>query len=89
MANYFSDNSDLIFHFSNADLREVVELIEHGFEENTEADAHNPGPESYDDAIDIYKASLELLGDLSSNFVAPRSASIDATGSRLENGKVI
>jgi len=32
---------------------------------------------------------LEIVGDLSANFIAPRAASIDEEGATLENGKVI
>lgn len=89
MTNYFSDNPDLLFHFSNMDLREVVGLIEDGYEENRAAIPEQQGPESYEEAIEVYRESLELLGDISANFVAPRSASIDAAGSQLRDGKVI
>jgi alkylation response protein AidB-like acyl-CoA dehydrogenase len=51
--------------------------------------SEQPVPESYEEAIDVYRESLELLGDISANFIAPRSASIDAAGSQLRDGKVI
>ena len=85
MTNYFSDNPDLLFHFSSMDLREVVDLIEAGYEA---ADSEWPGPESYEEAIEVYRESIDLLGDLSANFVAPRSAAIDVAGSELRDGKI-
>lgn len=89
MTNYFSDNPDLLFHYSNMDLREIVQLLEDGYANGTAAEPEQSGPEKYEEAIDIYRESLELLGDISANFIAPRSASIDAEGSKLRDGKVI
>ena len=31
MANYFTDNPDIVFHFNQLDLREVVEIAEDGY----------------------------------------------------------
>jgi alkylation response protein AidB-like acyl-CoA dehydrogenase len=89
MTNYFSDNRDLQIHFSNMELREIVDLLEAGYIQRTGDELEPPGPGDYEEAIDVYRESLELLGDISANFVAPRSASIDASGSQLRDGKVI
>jgi len=88
MANYFSDNSDLLFHFSDMDLSEIVHLIECGYQNDAATGDSVPGPENYEEAIEVYRESIELLGDISANFIAPRSASIDADGSEFHDGKV-
>ena len=89
MTNFFSDNPDLLFHFSNMDLRKIVGLIENEYRTNSEDATEQAGPANYEDAIDIYRQSLELLGDISAKFIAPRSASIDVEGSHLRDGKVV
>ena len=83
MANFFSDNRDLQDHFAEFDLQEVVDLIEQGYVEREDA-----GPASFEEAIDIYRESLDVLGDISANYIAPRSAEIDELGSELVDGKV-
>ncbi|MFL0810904.1 MAG: acyl-CoA dehydrogenase family protein [Agarilytica sp.] len=86
MPNFFSDNKDLMFHFEQLDLEKAVSLLEHNFE----PDEKDPlRPESFEEAMEIYRSSLELCGDISGNFIAPRSEAIDMEGARLENGKVI
>lgn len=84
MANYFSDNDDLQSHFLEIDLQDIVDLMENGY-----VDADDTGLASYEDAIDTFRESLDLLGDISANFIAPRSAAIDEEGSELVDGKVI
>ena len=88
MANYFSDNRDLLLHFSSADLGVVVELLESGYDAGSGGVDEPPGPENYAEAMDVYRESLDVLGDICANFIAPRSAAIDAAGSELLDGKV-
>lgn len=85
MANFFNDNADLQFQFQHLNLQEVVEIMEHGY---TEHQQYNYAPRDYHDALDNYRKVLEIVGDLAANFIAPRAASVDESGSRLENGHV-
>ncbi|MFT5084431.1 MAG: alkylation response protein AidB-like acyl-CoA dehydrogenase [Lentisphaeria bacterium] len=85
MPNFFTDNKDLMFHFENIDLEKAVAIIEHDFE----PDENDPlRPSSYHDAMEMYRSSLELCGDISANFIAPRSQAIDTEGALLIDGKV-
>lgn len=84
MANYFTDNPDLVDAFARLDLSDVVELLEHGY-----TDDDPMAPRSYADAVEQYEAALEMVGDIAANFIAPRSQDIDSEGARLENGEVI
>ena len=88
MTNFFSDNPDLVFHFSNLELRDIVDLIECDYEKNPAQAESLSGPDNYEEAMEIYRDSVELLGDISANYVAPRSLSIDADGSELKDGRV-
>ncbi|MDH4071192.1 MAG: acyl-CoA dehydrogenase family protein [Ignavibacteria bacterium] len=85
MPNYFTENRDLVNQFNKLELRKVVEILEHGY---TQAREYDFAPKSYEEALEIYKGSLELVGDISGNFIAPRAEAVDAEGARLENGTV-
>ena len=85
MPNYFSDNPDLLFHFSQLDIKEAVGISEDDYKYAAEY-AH--APTNYEDAMENYRRVLELIGDISGNFIAERAASVDVEGPKLENGKV-
>jgi hypothetical protein len=85
MHNFFLDNADLRFHLDRLDLEDVIEILEHGY---TQAKEYDFAPNNYGEALQIYRSSLELVGDLAANFVLPRARSVDEEGARLENGKV-
>lgn len=85
MPNFFTDNSDLQFYFNNLDLKEVVEIAEEGYEQSKE---YNYAPVDYEDAIENYRKVLEVLGDITGNYIADRAADIDSEGALFENGKV-
>ena len=85
MENYFTDNEDIIDFFQHMDIRRLVAMQERQY---TEAVQHDYAPENYEDAVDSYRRALELVGDLSANFIAPRAADVDLEGARLIDGKV-
>ena len=88
MSNFFTDNDDILFLFHHMDLAELARVQERGF-----ADARNPqidyAPSDEADAIDNYRRTLEIAGDIAGNTIAPRSEQIDAEGNTLnEDGTV-
>jgi len=85
MANYFTDNTDLLFHFDRLKLEEVVEIAERGY---TEARRYPYAPTDYQDALDNYRKVLEIVGDVTANTVAPQAAAVDEEGSHFADGKV-
>jgi alkylation response protein AidB-like acyl-CoA dehydrogenase len=85
MANYFSDNSDIVYHFEHLDLKEIVEFVEDKYSQAAKFDY---APVNYEDAIENYRRVLEITGDIAANFIAPRSPEIDKEGAQLQNGKV-
>ena len=85
MANYFLDNTDLVYQFERLDLKEVVELTEDNYKQ---AKKFNYAPVNYEDAIENYRKIMEVVGDIAANYIAPRAASIDEEGAVFENGKV-
>ncbi len=85
MPNFFSDNTDLLFQFDRLDLQEVVEILENKY---TFAKQYDSAPKNYQEAEENYRGALELLGDLSANFIAPRAMAVDHEGAHHQNGKV-
>ncbi|NWF90563.1 MAG: acyl-CoA dehydrogenase family protein [Ignavibacteriaceae bacterium] len=85
MANYFSDNQDLLFHFEKLDLREVVDFLEENYSQSKK---FNYAPVNYQDAKENFKRILEITGDIAANYIAPRSPSIDDEGATFKDGKV-
>lgn len=71
--NYFTDNSDLQFHFNHLDLAEVISLRENNFTESG-------GASSLEEALKSYYEKLELVGELSAEKIEPRAAAVDLEG---------
>ncbi len=85
MPNFFTENSDLVFHFNNLDYRRIVEIAEDNFEQAKE---FNYAPVNYEDAMENYRKVLEMTGDLTGNYIAPRAADVDIEGAQYADGKV-
>lgn len=84
MSNFYTNNKDLEFIFENMDLEFIVELMENYFQESEEVNHFD----SYSEALEYYKASLELLGKICGEQIAPRRSLIDQEGSKLIDGEV-
>ncbi len=86
MANFFTDNEDLIFNFDFWNLTELAELKEDGFAEAAEFDY---APIDAADAVDNYRRSLEVVGEIAADCIAPRAEDVDRQGHTLGDGVVI
>ena len=85
MSNFFRDNQDLLFHLKNMDLSSIVTLRENNF---TEKKLCPEAPVDLNDALDNYARALEIVGEISGEFIAPRAAQVDEDGAELINGEV-
>ena len=85
MPNFFTDNEDIQFQLDHLDLREIVELREEGY---TEHERFPYAPENYEDALDNYRKTLEVLGEIAGEFIAPRAPDVDQIGAQLKDGVV-
>lgn len=85
MANFFTDNPDLLYQFSKLDLEEIVQLTENDYHES---EKYPDAPVNYEDAKENYFKVLEIVGDITANFIAPNAAAVDEEGAIFENGKV-
>ena len=85
MTNYYQDNSDIQFQIKSRDLNRVVSLVEDDFEDQK---TYAYAPKDLEDALDNYERVLEIVGEISGDFVAPRARDVDATGARYVDGEV-
>ncbi len=86
MANFYKDNDDIQFLFRHMNVSCVAGIIEEGFKFAKEFDY---APADAAEAIENYDLVLDSLGQLSGDFIAPRSEDIDRQGSTLdEDGTV-
>jgi len=86
MANFFTDNPDLLFHLQHPMMQKIVELKERNF---AEKDKFNYAPIDFEDAIDSYEKILEVVGEICGDIVAPNAESVDAEGPQVINNEVI
>ncbi len=80
MANFYKDNNDIQFLFKHLDLDELVGYLEDGFSFTSEFDY---APASVKEAVTNYELVLDSVGQLSGDFIAPRSEDIDREGNTL------
>ncbi|MBM4046611.1 MAG: acyl-CoA dehydrogenase, partial [Planctomycetes bacterium] len=85
MPNFFTDNEDIQFFFKHMDIAEIVSLQERQY---AEAKEYDEAPSDYADAIDNYRRTLEVTGDIAGEFIAPKAAEVDEVGAQLHDGKV-
>jgi alkylation response protein AidB-like acyl-CoA dehydrogenase len=85
MPNFFLDNTDILFHFDKLNLEEAVNILEDDY---TYAKSYKHAPKNYADAKENFRKTLELIGDIAANFIAPRAADVDLEGNLLQDGKV-
>lgn len=85
MANFFTENHDIQFHFNRLNLEEVINMLEDNYEETKK---FNYAPNNYEDAIENYRKVMEVVGDIAGNFIASRAADVDFEGAQHKDGKV-
>lgn len=85
MPNFYKDNDDIQFHMKHINLDKVIELVEHNFEDKGKFDY---APVNAVDAKDSYDRILNIVGDITGNFIAPRAAEVDEESAHFENGEV-
>ena len=85
MSNFYTDDPDLQRQLETLDLRRIVALREDDYEQARE---FAYAPHDYDDALDSYRRTLEIVGDIAGEFVAPRAEDVDREGATLVDGEV-
>lgn len=85
MANAYTDYPEIKFHMQHELMNRIVELKERGYEDK---DKYDYAPQDFDDAMDSYDKTLEIVGDVTSNVIAPNAEAVDEEGPHCENGRV-
>ena len=85
MSNFFTDNADLQQTLRSLDLARIVRLREDGY---AQARDFAYAPRDFEDAVDSYARTLEIVGDLAGEYIAPRAEDVDRAGSKLNQGEV-
>ncbi len=85
MPNFFLDNDDIQFMFDRMNVRELAELQElHA--ENGDADYV---PMDGDEAVDNYHRTLEVVGEVAAETIAPNAERVDREGNTLNEGGTV
>lgn len=83
MPNFYDDNPDVQFYVDKwIDWEPLVRLTEYDFK----------APDAFknvEEALEVYKGILDLMGSFSADEIAPRAAQIDLEHPKLVNGDVI
>jgi len=86
MSNFFLDNEDIQFLFNHIDLPALARLQEDEFKQ---VGGDNYGPLNAADAVDNYRRTLTILGEICGEMIAPNAEQVDREGNALnENGTV-
>lgn len=86
MANFFNDNQDLKFHLHHPLMKKIVALKEKDFEDK---DKYDYAPVDFEDAMDSYEKSLEIIGEICADVIAPNAESVDHDGPQLIDNHVV
>ncbi len=86
MANFFKDNPDLRFHLRHPLMKKIVSLKENDFKE---ADKYDFAPVDFEDALDSYEKTLEIVGEICGDVIDPNAESVDAEGPKLIDNEVV
>ena len=84
MANFYTDNPDLKLHLSHPLMKKIVELKERNY---TDAEKYDYAPINFEDAIDNYEKTLEIVGDLCGGLIAENAEGVDHQGVSCANGR--
>ncbi|MCT4614267.1 MAG: acyl-CoA dehydrogenase family protein [Marinifilaceae bacterium] len=86
MANFYTDNEDLKFHLEHPLMKKIVDLKERNF---TDKDKYDYAPLDFEDAMDSYDRTLEIVGEICGETIAPNAESVDQEGPQVVNDRVI
>lgn len=86
MPNFYNDNKHIKFHLGHPMMKKIISLREKDFIEKDEFDY---APLDFEDAMDSYEKTLEIVGDISGNTIAENAESVDKEGPSIVNNEVI
>ena len=85
MSNFYSDNPDLQATLRRLDLARIVRLREDDY---AQARDFAYAPRDFEDALDSYERTLQIVGEVAGEYIEPRAEDADRAGSELVDGEV-
>ncbi len=82
MANFYTDNDDIRFLFRHYQLTKLADIMEGDYSDGQKFDW---APENADDAVGNYDRILDVVGQISGDFVDPRAEQVDIDGNTLND----
>ncbi|MCF7957660.1 MAG: acyl-CoA dehydrogenase family protein [Phycisphaerae bacterium] len=82
MANFYTDNDDIRFLFRHYQLTTLADIMEGDYSDGQTFDW---APQNADEAVDNYDRILEVVGQISGDFIDPRAEQIDLLGNTLND----
>lgn len=87
MDNFYKDTPDFKFQLEHPLMEKIIKLKENNFEDK---DKYDYAPVNVQDTIDSYDRTMEIVGDICANVIAPNAEEVDKEGgARLVNGHVV
>ncbi|MDO9511086.1 MAG: acyl-CoA dehydrogenase family protein [Bacteroidales bacterium] len=86
MANFYTDNPNLKFQLSHPLMEKIVRLKENNY---IDKDKYDYAPVDFEDAIDSYDKTLEIVGEICGEIIGPNAESVDHDGPTLVNNEVV
>lgn len=85
MANFYTDNKDLKFHLEHPLMHKCVDLKEMNYKDK---DNYDFAPIDFEDAMDSYDKTMEIVGEICGDIIAPNAEGVDHDGPQLINNEV-
>ncbi|MBN2375872.1 MAG: acyl-CoA dehydrogenase family protein [Sedimentisphaerales bacterium] len=86
MVNFYTDNGDIQFLFRHYNLGELAGVMEDDFSASKD---YEWAPGDASEAVENYDKVLDIIGQVSGDFIAPRAEGVDQEGNVLnEDGSV-
>lgn len=85
MNNYYKDNDRLEKVLRHPMMQPIVDMKEDGY---TQSEDYAIAPHSFEDALDSYRKSMDILGEICATEIAGNAKSVDQEGPKCIEGHV-
>lgn len=85
MANHYTDHPELQFELHHPMMQRIVALKERDFRD---ANDYDTAPLDFEDALDNYHRTLDIVGEIAGTIIADNAESVDQEGPHHEGDRV-